>query len=148
MRRLWTEPAIDVEGRFHTMRGVGITPLPTRPIPVLLGCGGSDAVLRRVVRVADGWMPLLIPGLDSVSFGQGVRRLRELADEAGRDPATISIHGRVYLGPGWQERVTEALEAGCSHLSVGFNRLANPGRSHAEHLEAVIAAKPELDRLC
>jgi probable F420-dependent oxidoreductase len=147
MRRLWTEPAIDFEGRFHSMCGVGITPLPTRAIPVLLGCGGGDAVLRRVVRVADGWMPLLIPGLDPVSFLDGTRRLLELADEAGRDPASISIHGRVYLGPGWQQGVEQALEAGCSHLSVGFNRLANPGRSHAEHLAAVIAAKPELDAL-
>jgi predicted heme/steroid binding protein len=92
-------------------------------------------------------MPLLIPGLDPVSFEQGVRRLRELADEAGRDPATIAIHGRVYLGPGWQQGVEQALEAGCSHLSVGFNRMANPGRAHDEHLAAVIAAKPELDAL-
>jgi probable F420-dependent oxidoreductase len=147
MRRLWTEPAIDFDGRFHTMRGVGLTPLPTRPIPVLLGCGAGDAVLRRVVRVADGWMPLLVPGLDPIPFAVGARRLRELAEEAGRDPATLSIHGRVYLGPGWQQGVEQALEAGCSHLSVGFNRMVNPGRPHAEHLAAIIAAKPELDSL-
>jgi probable F420-dependent oxidoreductase len=147
MRRLWTEPAIDVDGRFHTMRGIGITPLPTRRIPVLLGCGASDAVLRRVVRIADGWMPLLIPGLDPIPFAAGVRRLRDLSDQAGRDPATLSIHGRVYLGDGWQRVVSEAMEAGCSHLSVGFNRLANPGRPHAEHLESIMAAKHELDSL-
>jgi probable F420-dependent oxidoreductase len=147
MRRLWTEPAIDFDGRFHTMRGVGITPLPSRTIPVLLGCGADDAVLRRVVRVADGWMPLLVPGLDPIPFAVGARRLRELAEEAGRDPATVSIHGRVYLGPGWQQGVTEALEAGCSHLSVGFNRMANPGCPHVEHLAAIIEAKPELDAL-
>jgi probable F420-dependent oxidoreductase len=147
MRRLWTEPAIDVDGRFHAMHGVGITPLPSHPIPVLLGCGAAEVVLRRVVRVADGWMPLLVPGLDPIPFAVGARRLRELAEEAGRDPATLSIHGRVYLGPGWQQGVEQALEAGCSHLSVGFNRMANPGRPHAEHLAAIVAAKPELDAL-
>ena len=147
MRRLWTEPLVDFEGRFHTLRGVGINPLPTRPIPIMLGCGGSDAVLRRVVRIADGWMPLLIPGLDPVGFGDATRRLRQLAAEMDRDPATISIHARAYLGPGWQQAVTEAMELGCSHLSFGFNRLANPGHSHAEHLDAVLGAKNELDAL-
>jgi probable F420-dependent oxidoreductase len=147
MRRLWTEPVVDFDGQFHQLHGVGLTPLPTRPMPILLGCGGSDAVLRRVVRVADGWMPLLIPGLDPVPFATAARRLRELCEEAGRDPATLSIHGRAYLGDGWKGAVEQVIEAGCSHLSFGFNRMANPGRSHDQHLEALIAAKPELDAL-
>jgi hypothetical protein len=58
-----------------------------------------------------------------------------------------NAHGRAYVGPGWQQAVTEAMEAGCDRLSVGFNRLAQPGRSHAEHLDAIIAARPELDAL-
>jgi probable F420-dependent oxidoreductase len=147
MRRLWREPVVDFDGRFHTLRGVGINPRPTRAIPILLGCGGSDAVLRRVVRVADGWMPLLIPGLDPMPFPVAARRLRDLCAGAGRDPSTLSIHGRAYLAPGWQQQVRDAVEAGCSHLSFGFNRLASPGRSHREHLDAVIAAKPDLDAI-
>ena len=104
-------------------------------------------MLRRVVRMADGWMPLLIPGLDAVPIGDAIRRLRELCDESGRDPATLPIHGRVYLGPGWQAAVEQALELGFAKLSFGFNRMANPGLTHAQHLEAVLAAKPELDAL-
>ncbi len=153
MRRLWTEPLVTFDGRFHHLDRVGINPLPTRPIPVMIGCGGSDAVLKRVVRCADGWMPLLIPGLDPVSFAAGVKRLRELATEAGRDPASINIHGRVYLGggpgggDGWQAGLEEALALGCSDCSVGFNRLAFPGRSHAEHLDAIIGAKERIDAI-
>jgi hypothetical protein len=92
-------------------------------------------------------MPLLIPGLDRITLHQAVGRLRQLCDEAGRDPATLPIHGRVYLGDGWQDRVEEALELGCADLSVGFNRLAHPGRSHAEHLDAVVAVKDDLDSI-
>jgi probable F420-dependent oxidoreductase len=147
MGLLWTQPLVDFDGRFHHLRGVGINPLPTHPIPILIGSGASDAVLRRVVRKADGWMPLLIPGLDPIDIGTAVARLRQLADEAGRDPASLAIHGRVYLGPGWQGAVEQALELGFSDCSVGFNRLAQPGLSHAAHLEAVIAAKPEIDAL-
>lgn len=147
MRMLWTQPLVDFDGAFHHLRGVGINPLPAHPIPITIGSGASDSVLRRVVRKADGWMPLLIPGLDSTDIGTAVTRLRHLAEEAGRDPASVPIHGRVYLGPGWQAAVEQALELGFSDCSIGFNRLVNPGLPHAQHLEAVIAAKPEIDTM-
>jgi probable F420-dependent oxidoreductase len=147
LRRLWSEPLVTYSGRFHHLDRVGINPLPSRPIPIYVGSGAADPVLHRVVRVADGWMPLLIPGLDRITLHQAVGRLRQLCDEAGRDPATLPIHGRVYLGDGWQDRVEEALELGCADLSVGFNRLAHPGRSHAEHLDAVVAVKDDLDSI-
>ena len=147
MRLLWSQPIVDFDGRFHHLRGVGINPLPTHPLPILIGSGGSDAVLRRVVRKGNGWMPLLIPDLDSVPIDEAVAKLRQFAEEAGRDPASLPIHGRVYLGPGWQAKVEQALELGFSDCSIGINRMANPGLSHAEHLQAIIEAKPEIDKL-
>jgi probable F420-dependent oxidoreductase len=147
LRRLWTEPLVTFEGRFHHLDQVGINPLPARRIPILLGTGAADPVLRRVVRLADGWMPLLIPGLDRLTVAEGARRLHQLCEQAGRDPATLPVHGRIYLGDGWQGQVEEALQLGFSDLSVGFNRLANPGRPHDEHLDAVVAVKTELDAI-
>jgi probable F420-dependent oxidoreductase len=147
LRNLWTEPTVSFTGRFHTLDGVGLTPLPGKAFPIFMGTGGADAALRRVVRSADGWMPLIIPGLDKVSFREGVTRLRQLCEEAGRDPATMAVHGRVYLGEGWQRGLEDGLELGCSHFSVGFNRMANPSASHAKHLAEVIAAKSEIDRI-
>ena len=147
LRRLWSEPLVTFSGGFHELDRVGINPLPARPIPIYLGTGAADPVLRRVVRVADGWMPLLIPGLDRRSLGEGVTRLGELCEEAGRDPASLPIHARVYLGEGWQGHVEQALELGCADLSVGFDRLAQPGRSHDEHLDEIVAVKTQLDTL-
>jgi len=147
MRLLWTRPLVDFDGRFHHLHGVGINPLPAHPLPILIGCGGSDAVMRRVVRKADGWMPLLIPGLDAVDLATAVAKLRRFAEEAGRDPATLPIHGRVYLGPGWHAAVEQALDLGFSDCSIGVNRLAEPALSHAEHLERIIAVKPEIDAM-
>ena len=147
LKMLWTQPVVNYEGRFHKLDGVGINPLPTHNIPVMIGSGASDPVLRRVVRKADGWMPLLIPGLDPVDIGTGVVKLRRFCEEAGRDPATLPIHGRVYIGPGWQAAIEQAIELGFADCSIGFNRIAQPGLSHAQHLQAVLAAKPEVDRL-
>ncbi|MEO8264015.1 MAG: LLM class F420-dependent oxidoreductase, partial [Ilumatobacteraceae bacterium] len=145
MRLLWTQPLVDFDGKFHHLRGVGINPLPTHPLPILIGSGASDAVLRRVVRKADGWMPLLIPGLDAIDIRTAVAKLRQFTEEAGRDPATLPIHGRVYVGPGWQAALDTALDLGFADCSIGVNRLAQPGLSHAEHLAAIIAVKPEID---
>lgn len=147
MRLLWTQSLVDFDGRFHHLRGVGINPLPSHPIPILIGSGGADPVLRRVVRKADGWMPLLIPGLDPIDMVTAVTRLRQFAEDAGRDPSTLPIHGRAYLGPGYQAAVEQAMELGFADCSIGFNRLANPGFTHAQHLAAIIEAKPEADAI-
>lgn len=147
MRLLWTEPLVDFDGEFHHLSGVGINPLPTGPIPIYIGSGAAEPVLRRVARKADGWLPLLIPGLDTIALDDGVRRLRQICDEIGRDPSTMPIHARVFVGEGWQAAVEQALALGVAKLSFGFNRMAHPGFTHAEHLEAVLALKPELDTI-
>ena len=53
----------------------------------------------------------------------------------------------MYLGDGWRGRVEEAAELGFADLSVGFNRLAEPGRSHDEHLDAIVAVKAEVEAI-
>ena len=147
LRMLWTQPIVDFEGRFHTLNGVGINPLPTHTIPLMIGSGAADPVLRRVVRKADGWMPLLIPGLDPTDIRTAVAKLHQFCDEFGRDPQSLPIHGRVYIGPGWEAVFEQAIELGFADCSIGFNRLAQPGLSHAEHLEAIIAAKTTIDAM-
>jgi len=60
MREIWTQPRVTFEGRFWQVREAGgVRPHPVqRPhIPIWIG-GHSDAALRRVVEVADGWHPL------------------------------------------------------------------------------------------
>ena len=151
LRQLWTEPLVTFDGRFHQLDRVGINPLPARTIPIWIGSGAAEPVLQRVARKADGWMPLLAPGLDKLEFGPSVVRLRQICEDQGRDPATLPIWGRCYVSspedPVVEPAVTHALELGCSHFSIGFNRMAARGVDHAAQLEAVIAAKPRADML-
>ena len=113
----------------------------------MIGSGAADPVLRRVVTHADGWMPLLAPGLDRVSLVDAVARVGELCDEVGRDPDTLPIFGRVYLGQGWQAGIEQGLELGFADFSVGVNRMANPGLRLGEHLDLLVAAKVEIDSI-
>jgi probable F420-dependent oxidoreductase len=58
MRRLWTSDAVSFQGRHFDFHDVTIAPRPVRPggPPVWLAGSGAPA-LRRVARLADGWLP-------------------------------------------------------------------------------------------
>src|SRR4051794_18278609 len=92
LRRLWTERSVTVEGTDEPVRGVGLAPLPIQqPIPVWIG-GSSDPAYRRMGRLADGWFPQVRPG-DDLQHALDV--IAASARDAGRDPATIGMEGRV-----------------------------------------------------
>jgi probable F420-dependent oxidoreductase len=85
-RRLWSEPVVEHEGRFFQFGPVVFEPKPMQsPLPIHVG-GDSDAALRRVARVGDGWIGMVH---DVASFGAAVDRLSELAAAGGRDLDTI-----------------------------------------------------------
>jgi len=81
MRRLWTEPTVDHDGeRFH-YTGVGIGVLPVqRPPDVWLG-GRAAGELRRVGRLADGWLPSFTTPDEAAA---GREAVVEAATTAGR----------------------------------------------------------------
>ena len=94
MRRLWTEPTVDHDGpRFH-YSGVGIGVLPVqRPPDVWLG-GRAPGELRRVGRLADGWLPSFTTPEEAAA---GREVVVEAADGRGtRDrPRALGRAGRV-----------------------------------------------------
>lgn len=147
MRKLWTERIVTFDGRFHQLDRVGINPLPERPIPVMMGTRIADAAMRRVARVADGWMPLALPGIDRGTLAEGVRRMREICESQGRDPDSLPVFARVYFGPGWQAETETALRCGCADFSVGVNRFENPDMTLEDHLRILVETKPEIDSL-
>ena len=61
LKHLWTEDLIDFHGKYYDYSGFKFYPKPTRQPSIPIWCGGkSDAVMRRVAKVADGWHPLYI----------------------------------------------------------------------------------------
>jgi probable F420-dependent oxidoreductase len=64
-------------GKIFDLPPVQIAPVPTKPIPVLIG-GHSDAALRRAARLGDGWMH---GGGDPADLPRLLARLAELRRE-------------------------------------------------------------------
>jgi probable F420-dependent oxidoreductase len=138
LRRLWTEPSLTYNGRYHTVTGAGLAPLPVqRPIPVWFG-GQSEPAYRRAGRLADGWFPQVQPG---PKLDQARAVVERAATEAGRDAAALGMEGRVsWRGdPGEMAEQARAWhEAGATHLSV--NTMGAGLRTVDDHLAALQAA--------
>ena len=119
LRRLWTEASVTHAGEFDTITGAGLAPAPLqRPIPIWIG-GASDAAYRRIGGLADGWFPQLRPG-DDLDRAVGV--IAEAAQQAGRDPETLGMEGRVRWDPSDPARFARQLDkwrrAGATHVSI------------------------------
>ena len=118
LRRLWTEQTVTFSGTFDRITGAGLAPIPVqRPIPVWAGTQ-SPRACRRAGRLADGWFPQMAPG---PQLDKARRIVAEAAAQAGRDPASLGMEGRLR----WQEdrdklaaAIRQWQDADATHLSV------------------------------
>lgn len=143
MRRLWTEPSVTFEGRYHRITGAGLAPLPVqRPIPVWFGAA-SERAYARAGRLGDGWFPMMEPG-PGLDYAR--RQVEAAAAGAGRDPEALGMEGRVSWA-GDRDKIAADLRAwaaaGATHVSVSTMGagLATVD-DHLAVLEAVAALRP------
>jgi probable F420-dependent oxidoreductase len=146
LRRLWTEPVVTHVGTFEKITAAGLAPMPVqRPIPIWMGADTPPA-FRRVGRLADGWFPQMRPGPDLVA---AKRIVDEAAREAGRDPDTLGMEGRISYGPHGSEAVAEEAyeweRVGATHVCV--NTMSADLPSLDEHIAALRAVSNRLHRL-
>jgi probable F420-dependent oxidoreductase len=142
LRALWSDTAIDFKGEWHEVRHAGINPLPVRRnIPIWMG-GAAEVVLKRIARIADGWLPQSKPE----ETRPMIERLRAYAQEAGRDPSEIGIEARINLRQGtlddWRAQLEGWRELGATH--VGLNTMGMGLPNPQAHIEMVRRVKQEL----
>lgn len=73
---LWSGETVDYDGTFHRLEGVRQLPVPTRPIPIVIG-GAGRRTLELVARHAHWWNLAVndVPRLDEVRQGAGSARV-------------------------------------------------------------------------
>src|SRR6266511_1045326 len=145
LRRLWTERSVTFEGRYDRVTGVGIAPLPAqRPIPVWFGASSPPA-LRRAGRLADGWFPQVRPG---PKLDEAKRIVDKAAADAGRDPGSLGIEGRVGGASRGPDEVAAAVQrwadAGATHVSV--STMAAGFTTVDQHIAALAAVSERVLR--
>jgi probable F420-dependent oxidoreductase len=144
LRRLWTESTVTHDGAFERVTGAGIAPLPVqRPIPIWLGAQSRRAY-ERVGRLADGWFPMMPPG---PQLDEARAIVEQAALDAGRDPSTLGMEGRVSWTDAGVDMVVHQIgkwrDAGATHVSINT---MNAGLGSVDrHLEALAAAAHALE---
>lgn len=90
LRALWSREDVDFRGSFYNTEGITLEPFPAQKTgpPIWVGSWGSQAGLRRVARLADGW---LASGYNTTPelFAQGWQQLEDLLINAGKEPSTF-----------------------------------------------------------
>ncbi|MEC9251963.1 MAG: LLM class F420-dependent oxidoreductase [Pseudomonadota bacterium] len=87
---IWANEEASFHGDHVRFDPIWSWPKPIqRPHPPIVLGGETDHTLRRVIKHCDGWLPR---ARDPEIIVRGIARLNELAQDAGRDPESISIN--------------------------------------------------------
>jgi probable F420-dependent oxidoreductase len=136
LRLLWTRPLVTFEGQWHHIPDAGLNPLPVQqPIPLWFG-GHADPVLRRVAKMADGWLPNYRTAADAA---EALVTLKRYLEDEGRTLADLGMEPRLRYGEGnqeeWRDIARGWQEAGATHLTV--NTLGAGFTTAREHLQGL-----------
>jgi probable F420-dependent oxidoreductase len=89
MKAIWTQDEASYHGEHVNFDSIWCWPKPVQqPHPPVLVGGNAEKVLDRVVAFGDEWMPNRVSGLT-----ERIEKLKQLAEEAGRDPIPITLSG-------------------------------------------------------
>ena len=102
-------------GEIFSIPNIKLAPVPTEPIPILIG-GHSDAALRRAARDADGWLhgggdPEHLPGL--------LARLAEFRRQEGTTGRPFEVHV-ISMDAYTVDGVRRLEDQGVTDVIVGF----------------------------
>ncbi|TVZ00480.1 TIGR03619 family F420-dependent LLM class oxidoreductase [Trebonia kvetii] len=108
---------LEHHGEIYDVPAIKIAPVPTEPIPVLIG-GHADAALRRAARLGDGWMH---GGGDPADLPVLLARLAEFRRQAAgdRSPREFEVHV-ISMDAYTVDGVRRLEEQGVTDVIVGF----------------------------
>ncbi len=92
MKEIWTNDEPEFHGEFVNFDKMWSYPKPIQqPHPPIIMGGDGATTFDRVVEYCDGWMPIGSRASQGPSLPEKIALLKRQAEEAGRDPASISI---------------------------------------------------------
>jgi probable F420-dependent oxidoreductase len=115
MKAIWTKSEAEYHGEFVHFDPMIARPKPVqKPHPPIHVGGAFPYGARRAIRYGDGWIPVAGRG----DIAEVLPKFREMAREAGRDPASIEI---TMFGLGEDlDRVKRLAETGVARVVPMF----------------------------
>jgi len=91
MQAIWTQDEAEYHGAYVDFGPMQQCPKPVqKPYPPIIVGGAFPYGARRAIRYGDGWIPRA-DRLEKAGVGNLVAQFRQMATEAGRDPASLPI---------------------------------------------------------
>lgn len=92
---LWRDGPAEFDSPTVSFRSVWCEPKPLQPggVPIWVAGTLHERALDRIVRHADGWIPIMGATLDDIR--EGAARLRTALAAVGRDPAVFAVQAPV-----------------------------------------------------
>lgn len=114
MKRLWTDDLSQFSGRHYELPPSRLFPKPVqRPHPPIVFGGDSDAALRRVAEIGDGWYAF---AMSPAVLEERLGTLDELLAANGRDRRDLQIVLCPYLSRTTPDDVAAYRELGVTEL--------------------------------
>ncbi len=136
MQRLWYDPVSEYDGEFYTLPPSRQYPKPVQqPHPPVHFGGESDAALRRVADIGQGWYGF---GLSPEDATERIGTLTRLLEERGRSRADVHISVSPRFGPFDTSTVPAYRETGADQLI-----LTGYGRSPDDYFESLKTLRAE-----
>src|SRR5215467_9510858 len=89
MKEIWTKEEAEYHGEYVNFDKIWAHPKPVqKPHPPILMGGDGPTTFDRVLEYCDGWVPI---GVRSPNLPEKIADLRRRAEEAGRDPMSLSV---------------------------------------------------------
>jgi probable F420-dependent oxidoreductase len=116
MRTLWCDDVSQYDGEFYQLKPTRQFPKPVqRPHPPIHFGGESDAALRRVADIGQGWYGF---GLMPDAAGERLRKLRSMLERRGRSIDDVEISVCPYMREATPEMIKQYREAGVDRVIV------------------------------
>ena len=119
MKEIWTSDESEYHGEFVDFDKMWSYPKPVQqPHPPIIMGGEGATTFDRVIEYCDGWMPIGDRPAQGPSLLEKIATLKRQAEEAGRDPASISV---TIFRPRPDEDLISSLEAaGVDRVVLGL----------------------------
>jgi probable F420-dependent oxidoreductase len=118
MKAIWTQPTAEYHGEFVDFDAMMAWPKPVqKPHPPILVGGAFPYSARRAVRYGNGWMPQ-VTSAATTPLIELIPRFRQMAAEAGRDPASLDIS--IGAQPRDADLIARYRDAGVNRVSCSL----------------------------
>jgi probable F420-dependent oxidoreductase len=114
MRQMWSSDEVDFDGDFYHLHDFKMYPKPVRGTIPIWFAGYSEASLRRIAAIGDGWHPLAVGPEEYAGY---LATLRRYVEEAGRDMSEITLTARPLRKAPYNAETIEAYaDLGVTHF--------------------------------